>query len=304
MTVKSVCPGFDQLLAAATSADTGVELETHLQSCGRCRRRTERMRRTVEALRAGGPEGGGPETAAPERPALLGRYFVVGDLPAAGPGHSSGRAFRGLHPTLIFDVELHLAAVPADKATRERLAREAPLLAGLIQPDLVRALDAELHEGRVFVVTERVPRQMPLRRPKTPAEAALLVARLARQLAVAHGRGLVHGGIGPDCLVSGPDGEPRLAGMGLALVRGGAAKTPADDVTGLAEVLRSLIDGELPRRLAVVLRKAAAGEYATADAFAEALECFVGRPRRLRRLVTALAAGLALAALAWTVLGC
>lgn len=293
-TTKTACHSFDRLFAAATGGSASPELDSHLEACPRCRRRTERMRRTVEALGAGTGD-----TPAPDRPALLGRYFVVGELPTGGPG----RAYRGLHPTLIFDVELHWAEEPADEAARQRLAREAPLLAGLIQPGLARALDADLHDGRIFVATERVNRDLPLHRPATARAAAAVVARLARQVAVAHGRGLVHGAIGPDCLVADPEGQPRLTGMGLALVRPGPTKMPADDVIGLAEVLRSLVPEEMPWCLAAVCNKATAGDYASATDFAADLERFVHRPRLLRRVIATVAAGLALASLAWVILG-
>ena len=110
------------------------------------------------------------------------------------------------------------------------------------------------------------------RAPVPPAQAAGLVAQLARALAYAHGRGIIHQDIKPSNILVDEEGRPKLSDFGLAHCRdlwnqnanqpsGGtldymapeqmsnpAAVSPASDVYGLGGVLFFLLTGKAPRQ--------------------------------------------------------
>jgi serine/threonine protein kinase len=86
---------------------------------------------------------------------------------------------------------------------------------------LVRAFDAG-HDGNVyFLVTEYVPgtdlrKLVRMRGKLSMRDAATIISQVARGLAHAHARGLVHRDIKPGNVLVTPDGKAKLSDLGLA----------------------------------------------------------------------------------------
>jgi serine/threonine protein kinase len=168
----------------------------------------------------------------------------------------------------------------ADLAARDRLRREAAVLAGVDHPHVVR-LRSVHGDGDAFVlVLDLAPggslaRLLTTRRRLAPGEVVTLAVPLAQALATVHGQGLVHGDVTPANVLFGADGRPLLSDLGVSrllgsppgevggtrgfldpVVAAGAAPGPASDVHGLAATCLAALTGvppydELGRRVAV-----------------------------------------------------
>lgn len=85
----------------------------------------------------------------------------------------------------------------------------------------------------------------------TPGQVVTLVVPLAQTLAVAHGRGLVHGRISSSNIVLDRDGRPLLTDWLLA-----GEGQPAADVTALSALARKCLTGSAPEGVLSALRSA------------------------------------------------
>lgn len=163
----------------------------------------------------------------------IGKYFVVCKLDEGG----QGQVFRVVHPGLSKELVLKLAHRRDDLGPDERIlaVKEARMLADLDDPNLVRILDLDFHEGRPYLVMEYVPgthlsgyaRET---RP-TPRQSATLVAELAGVVGRLHRRGIVHLDIKPQNVLIDESGRPRLIDFGLARLRD-AWSTPEEGASG------------------------------------------------------------------------
>src|SRR5579871_846052 len=125
-------------------------------------------------------------------PQTIGKYLVTAVLGAG----AQAVVYRAVHPGLSKEVVIKLGRIPLLGTERDALSAEGKLLAELDHPNLARVFDSDLHEGRPFLVMEYVRgcnlEQLAKPRRLTPRESATLVARLARALAAAHRRGIIH----------------------------------------------------------------------------------------------------------------
>jgi serine/threonine protein kinase len=161
------------------------------------------------------------------------------------------------------------------------LIEEGKVLAQIAHPNLVRVLDLQFHEGRPFLVMEHVAgrtlAQYREQVPLTTPQIATLMAKVARAVAAAHRRGVVHQDLKPENILIDEHDEPRVIDFGMARVlnawdenvemTGGTAQfmapeqaaeflgrrncvvvDPRRDVFALGAVLYYLLTGSVPFR--------------------------------------------------------
>ncbi|MBX3471654.1 MAG: protein kinase [Planctomycetes bacterium] len=121
----------------------------------------------------------------------------------------------------------------------ERFRREGQAQAAAdAHPNILRVITSGDHLGHPFLVTELAPggdlkarlRQGPL----APADAAALVAALARGMAHAHARGVLHRDLKPANVVFGEDDAPKVMDFGLARLAGAQKLTQTGAAIGTA----------------------------------------------------------------------
>ena len=152
-----------------------------------------------------------------------GRYAIEGALARGG-----GRVFRARHVQLDkpFALEVIAPALARNEAARTRFLRDARLASDLSHPNLVAVVDfGEDAVAGPYLVTELVegaPLFGPGVAPFSPRRAFDMLTQLAGGLEQLHRRGLVHGDLTADRVVttSEPDGDrmrtvARLADLGV-----------------------------------------------------------------------------------------
>ena len=186
------------------------------------RPQTDSLPKTVPAAPVTEEAAGVPET--------IGKYRVVAPLDEGG----QATVYRALHPTLDKELVIKLARRPIrpDSPEADRLMAEGKLLAELDHPNLARVYDLDLHDGRPYLVMEYVRgqnlRQYVEQHRLAPKEAALLVAKIARAMAVAHARGVIHQDLKPTNILIDEAGEPRIIDFGMARLRHGWGESPVE----------------------------------------------------------------------------
>ncbi len=316
------CPTEEGLLPLITGEDVADAVQSHVDNCPECRQRIGRLRSEIDALRqtydhplstvrqaaAASPSGTRLEPAAAEPLHTIGKYRVIGELAAGG----QARTYRAAHPQLPMELVVKLGgeSTADDIDQRERLQREGRILAELSHPNLARIYDLDFDAGRPFVVMEYVRgsnlRQHVDAEKVSPRDAAVLIAQVARALAAAHGRGVLHLDVKPENIVLDESGRPRLIDFGVGRIRDawqdsrlgeqtlggtpafmapeqarGEATDPRSDVFAAGAVLYYLLVGKSPFRAAssgASLELAQAGEF-DRDAFETA-----GVPVALRQI--------------------
>lgn len=107
-----------------------------------------------------------------------------------------------------------------DPRARDRFQREAAAVAKCQHPNLVQIFQVGEHENDPYLVLEYVEGDTLAKfldgEPKPPHAAAVMVEKLARAIAHAHGRGVVHRDLKPSNVLVDRDGEPRISDFGLA----------------------------------------------------------------------------------------
>ena len=168
--------------------------------------------------------------------------------------------------------------VARDPVVRERLRREARMVAALDHPNVVPLYEAGEEGGTVYVVTRWVEgtelgtlilEQGPLE----PARAARIVAQIAAALATAHAKGLVHRDVKPSNVILTREDHVYLTDFGLAKRAATApGLTAVDQMRGTVDyVAPELIEGSEPDArsdvysLGCVLFEMLAGEPPFAD---------------------------------------
>ncbi len=103
----------------------------------------------------------------------------------------------------------------------ERFTREAKWLAALAHPNIVKIFDFGSFEGSPYLVEELLPGgtlKTRLGKPLPYRQAAALLAPVARALAYAHGRGIIHRDVKPANILFSETGEPMLTDFGIAKI--------------------------------------------------------------------------------------
>jgi hypothetical protein len=166
---------------------------------------------------------------------LVDRYELG---PVLGQG-GMARVHQGLDRQLGRRVAIKVLAPPFDRDGEfvERFRREARAAAGLSHPNIVAVFDSGSDDGTHFIVTELVEGQTladRLRRdgPMPPADAVAVAVDVARALAAAHARGLIHRDIKPGNVMLLPDGRVKVVDFGIARAAGSDTLTHTGVVLG------------------------------------------------------------------------
>ena len=154
---------------------------------------------------------------------LAGRYRLVDLLSESG----GGRFWRAHDRVLERHVALHV--ISADDPRADGLLAAARRSATVLDPRLLRVLDAERVDGLCYVVNEwgsGVSLDIMLANdgPLAPRRAAWLVAEVAASIAVAHARGVSHGRLVPENVLVDRGGAVRVIGFAVDAALHGLAE--------------------------------------------------------------------------------
>jgi tetratricopeptide (TPR) repeat protein/predicted Ser/Thr protein kinase len=206
--------------------------------------------------------------------ARIGRYELVDRLGEGG----MAVVWRAVDGELGRTVAIKLlkGAALDNPVVVQRFVREAQTTAHLSHPNLIPVYDAGVDEGRMYLVMELVDGRalseiLAKSRPPTRTMISIL-EKVARGLAEAHAKGVVHRDVKPENILVTKQGEPKLGDFGLAhvadsnqaLTRTGAALgtpmymapeqvagrvrdiTPRTDVYALGAILYLMLTGRPP----------------------------------------------------------
>ncbi len=167
---------------------------------------------------------------------LDGRYELG---PVLGQG-GMARVHRAHDRQLRRPVAVKVLAPPfdRDRAFVERFRREARAAAGLGHPNIVAVFDTGSDDGIHYFVTELVEGETLAERirrdgPLPADEAVAIGVDVARALAAAHERGVIHRDVKPGNVMLTPEGVVKVVDFGIAHAAG------SDTLTGTGVVLGS-----------------------------------------------------------------
>ena len=225
-------------------------------------------------MAAGADPGLDPDWAPPQE---FDDYEIVRPL---GSGQN-GRVFLALDTLLDRHVAVKfLSDARPGIAARQRLLLEARAAARIHHPNVVAIYRVGEHDERPYLVTEfvRGTTLARLERPVPWQRALAIGIDLARGLAAAHRRGVLHRDLNPGNAIVDEEGAAKILDFGLAALAGGPAAGPAGTVTGTPDYLApELWRGEPATRrsdvyaLGALLYQLVAGHTPHADVAADEL---------------------------------
>jgi serine/threonine-protein kinase len=150
---------------------------------------------------------------------IAGRYELL-ELIGRGGMSSVWRSHDRLLDRTVAMKVLH-EQFTSDEEYVERFRREARSVAQLSHPNIVTVIDRGEDAGRQFIVFEYVEgenlKQLIERSGRLPVRDALVMAlQMARALAFAHDRGLVHRDVKPQNVLLNDDGQAKMTDFGIA----------------------------------------------------------------------------------------
>lgn len=168
------------------------------------------------------------------RETLVGRYELRGLLGCGGMAEvRDGWDIRLDRPVAV---KLLHPNFNADADARARFCDEARSAAALSHPNIVAVHDFGEHDGRPFIVMERLPGRtladLIAQGPMAPAQVRAMLDDVLAALDVAHTAGVVHRDIKPgNILLSATGDRMQVADFGIAK-SGGAAHTMTGQIVG------------------------------------------------------------------------
>ena len=174
-------------------------------------------------------------------PRRVGRYRLTGRMASqAGADGSTQRVFMA---KLVNDGSVIVTLLGrervADAAARDRFTAEARVARRVAPFCAARIVDAGIEHDEPYLVAEYVPgptlaEAVEAEGPMPPPVLEAVAIGTATGLMAIHQTGLVHGRLGPDHVVLGPDG-PRVTHFGITPPYGAA--TPAADLGAWANTV-------------------------------------------------------------------
>ena len=215
-------------------------------------------------------------SSTPAEPMHVGRYQLLDKLGKGG----SGTVYRAVDRASgqVVAVKVMPPELAANPVLRQRFEEEFRTARLLDHPNIVRALEYQDSEKTPYLVMEFVEGEslgdrLEQNGPMAETEAVAVLLQVCAALAEAHRQGIIHRDIKPDNILVRPDGQAKLADLGLVkrveaeldLTRTGRGLgTPhfmapeqfrnakgADvrcDVYSLGATLYQMVTGELPFR--------------------------------------------------------
>ena len=174
---------------------------------------------------------------------LADRYRLVDLLSESG----GGRFWRAHDRILERHVALHVIA--ADDPRAELLLDAARRSATVLDPRILRVLDAERTSECCFVVNEwgsgtSLDIMLASNGPLSPRRGAWMVSEVADSIAAAHAHGVAHGLLSPENVLLDNAGSVRLIGFCVdAALHGMPPGDPQHDVVDLAGLLHAALTG-------------------------------------------------------------
>jgi serine/threonine protein kinase len=172
-----------------------------------------------------------PAVAAPPEPP---GYEILGELGRGGMGVVYQA--RQVKLNRVVALKMILAGGHAGPDEQARFRTEAEAIARLQHPNIVQIHEVGEHEGLPFFSLEFCPAGTLQHEldgtPLQPLEAAALVERLARAMAVAHQKGVIHRDLKPANVLLTEDGTPKITDFGLAKRLDVAGQTASGAVMG------------------------------------------------------------------------
>jgi predicted Ser/Thr protein kinase len=211
-------------LTSAAGSSVRAQVQSHVDSCQRCREILNRMMHD-ETVNGEGPPA--PPLPRVERGDPIGRYLVIG---VAGVG-GMGVVYTAYDETLDRKVAVKVLR-PTDWSgveRREQVLREAQAMARVTHPNVVPIYEVGVFDGRIFIAMEFVDggtlREWQRAEGRSWEEVISAYLAAGDGLFAAHRAGLVHRDFKPDNVLVGADGRPRVMDFGLARVET-AAENP------------------------------------------------------------------------------
>ena len=178
---------------------------------------------------------------------VLADRYRLDDLLAESGG---GRFWRALDQVLHRPVAVHV--LPAGDPRADRLLDAARTAGPGADRRLLRVLDADVLDGRCYVVNEwghgeSLDNLLVREGPLTPRRAASLVADVADSIAEAHTAGLAHGRLAPENILIDQHGQVRIIGFGVdAALHGLPPRRISVDEIDLVALLYCALTGRWP----------------------------------------------------------
>ncbi|MBI5396696.1 MAG: serine/threonine protein kinase [Verrucomicrobia bacterium] len=187
----------------------------------------------LDALDRLAPAAAPPPT--PEHITDFGRYELLEEIGRGGMGVVYKARQKDLDRVVALKVIL--AGRLASPDVVRRFDAEARVAARIQHPNIVRVLEAgEIHGQHYFAMEFVAGSSLDARLtrgPLDPAEAARLLATVARAVAHLHAQGIVHRDLKPSNILLDESGEPRVTDFGLAkLLEPGSQQTQSGIIAG------------------------------------------------------------------------